>query len=214
MTESIAFRIFWENMNSRIADTERLLRFAKELGGAFTLSDLRILFDDNNRQSLHRKICDYESAGLLKRYARGVYTIGHADSLVLSAKLRQDSYVSFGSALAYHRIIGTESPFLVSCVVAAKAKIYDGDVKISYSRISDELYFGFEPLANGVRMADPEKAVLDSLYFYQHGMRFYFNLFQDISFSALDREKFEAYLERYQNPKFRTFARRCFRGEV
>lgn len=136
------------------------------------------------------------------------------DPKILSAKVRTDSYISFGSALAYHRLIGTESPFLVSCVLPSKAAEYSGEVNLSYSRISSNLYFGFETLKTGVKMADSEKAVLDTLYFYQHKKKFYFNIFQDIDFSLLSKDRIETYLERYQNPRFKSFVRNLLHGKI
>ena len=201
-------------MKFALENTEKLTNFAPKVGGVFSLSELSSLFNISNRQSLWGSVRQFEEAGLLKRYCRGIYVTRDFNSQVLSAKVRTDSYISFGSALAYHRIIGTESPFLVSCVVPSRASEFTGDVNISYARISRELYFGMVSLDNGVRMADAEKAVLDTLYFYQHKKNFYFNVFQDIDFASLSREKFDAYLDCYANPKFRTFARNTVYGKV
>lgn len=160
------------------------------------------------------KIKQFEEAGLLKRYSRGIYITQNFDPMILSAKVRTDSYISFGSALAYYKLIGTESPFLVSCIVTSKASEYKGEVNLSYARISKNLFFGTAILNNGVRMANAEKAVLDTLYFYQHKKIFYFNIFQDINFSALSKETMDSYLERYANPKFKAFVRNTVYGNI
>ena len=200
-------------MKNALENAGKLVEFAPKVGGVFSLSELSSLFDISCQQTLWIAIRQFESAGLLKRYCRGIYVARDFDPQVLSAKVRTDSYISFGSALAYHRLIGTESPYLVSCVTPSRASEYTGDVNLSYARISKNLYFGTVALENGVRMADAEKAVLDTLYFYQHKRAFYFNIFQDVNFSALSREKLEAYLERFSNPKFRTFARNTVYGK-
>ena len=134
--------------------------------------------------------------------------------MILSAKVRTDSYVSFGSALAFYKLIGTESPFLISCVVTSKASEYKGDVNISYAKISKNMFFGTKILENGVRIATAEKAVLDTLYFYQHKKTFYFNVFQDINFSTLSKEILDSYLEHYANPRFKAFVRNTVYGEL
>ena len=82
------------------------------------------------------------------------------------------------------------------------------------ARISKNLFFGTAILNNGVRMANAEKAVLDTLYFYQHKKIFYFNIFQDINFSALSKETMDSYLERYANPKFKAFVRNTVYGNI
>ena len=201
-------------MKNPLDKTSLLLRFAPEVGGVFSLSELSSLFDIANQQTLWLAVRQFETAGLLSRYCRGIYVAREFDSQILSAKVRTDSYISFGSALAYRRLIGTESPRLVTCVTPARAAEYSGDVNLSYARISKDLFFGYETLQNGVKMADAEKAVLDTLYFYQHKKNFYFNIFQDIDFSTLSRKKLEAYLEQYKNPKFQTFARNTIDGKI
>jgi predicted transcriptional regulator of viral defense system len=214
LTNHIKKYIFSVNMKNAMENTQRLADFAPKVGGVFSLSELGALFDISSQQRLWIAVRQFEAAGLLKRYCRGIYVARDFDPQVLSAKVRTDSYISFGSALAYHRLIGTESPFLVSCVVPSRASEFTGDVNLSYARISKELFFGMVPLENGVKMADAEKAVLDTLYFYQHKKNFYFNVFQDIEFAALSRERMNMYLDRYANPKFRAFARNTVYGKV
>ena len=201
-------------MKNAVENTQKLADFAPKVGGVFSLLELDALFDISNQQSLWIAARRFEAAGLLKRYCRGIYVARDFDPQVLSAKVRTDSYISFGSALAYHRLIGTESPFLVSCVVPSRASEFAGEVNLSYARISKELYFGMVPLENGAKMADAEKAVLDTLYFYQHKKVFYFNVFQDIDFAALSKERVDMYLERYVNPRFRAFARNTIYGKA
>ena len=201
-------------MKKMLENAQELLEFAPKIGGVFSLSELSSLFDISSQQMLWIKIKQFEEAGLLKRYSRGIYITQNFDPMILSAKVRTDSYISFGSALAYYKLIGTESPFLVSCIVTSKASEYKGEVNLSYARISKNLFFGTAILNNGVRMANAEKAVLDTLYFYQHKKIFYFNIFQDINFSALSKETMYSYLERYANPKFKAFVRNTVYGNI
>ena len=201
-------------MKKMLEKAQKLLEFAPKIGGVFSLSELSSLFDISSQQMLWIKIKQFEEAGLLKRYSRGLYITQNFDPMILSAKVRTDSYISFGSALAYYKLIGTESPFLVSCIVTSKASEYKGEVNLSYARISKNLFFGTAILNNGVRMANAEKAVLDTLYFYQHKKIFYFNIFQDINFSALSKETMDSYLERYANPKFKAFVRNTVYGNI
>ena len=201
-------------MKKMLENAQKLLEFAPKIGGVFSLSELSSLFDISSQQMLWIKIKQFEEAGLLKRYSRGIYITQNFDPMILSAKVRTDSYISFGSALAYYKLIGTESPFLISCIVTSKASEYKGEVNLSYARISKNLFFGTAILNNGVRIANAEKAVLDTLYFHQHKKIFYFNIFQDINFSALSKETMDSYLERYANPKFKAFVRNTVYGNI
>ncbi len=201
-------------MKKTLENAQKLFEFAPKVGGVFSLSELSSLFDISSQQLLWIKIKQFEEADLLERYSRGIYVTQGFDPMILSAKVRTDSYVSFGSALAFYKLIGTESPFLVSCVVPSKASEYEGAVNLSYSQMSRNLFFGTKILENGVRIAIAEKAVLDTFYFYQHKKKFYFNVFQDINFSALSREIMDSFLEHYANPKFKAFVRNTIYGEL
>ena len=186
-------------MKKTLENAQKLLEFAPKVGGVFSLSELSSLFNISSQQMLWIKIKQFEEADLLKRYSRGIYVTQNFDPMILSAKVRTDSYVSFG---------------LISCVVTSKASEYKGDVNISYAKISKNMFFGTKILENGVRIATAEKAVLDTLYFYQHKKTFYFNVFQDINFSTLSKEILDSYLEHYANPRFKAFVRNTVYGEL
>jgi len=192
---------------------QNLLKLGESVGGVFSLMELSSVFGESNKVSLHSIVSKFIESGILKRYCREIYTLANFDYTVLSAKIRQNSYISLGSALAMHRLIGTESPFQVFCIVQSKAAYYKGLPNISYYSLAKELYFGFVPNKRGALIAEPEKAVLDTLYFYLHGKKFYFNIFSDINYNMLDREKFFEYLEFCNNSKFKTFASRCVNGK-
>ncbi|GBU21023.1 hypothetical protein R80B4_00911 [Fibrobacteres bacterium R8-0-B4] len=189
--------------------SDNLQKLGECVGGVFTLMELSSVFDEGSKAALHGIINKFTAAGVLKRYCREVYTIDGFDRAVLSAKVRRDSYISLASALAAHRIVGTESPFWVYCIVRTKAAEYNGVPNISYYKLSDEHCFGYEPDPKGFQMATPEKAVIDTLYFYLRGKKYYFNIFSDMNYSLLDKDRFFEYLARYRNPKFKTFAEKC-----
>ena len=200
------------SMNTALSDAGTLARFSARVGGVFAVMELSSLFETTSPVALNRRITAFIAAGLLRRYCRGIYVTEDFDPFVLAQKVRPGSIVSLGSALAKHRMIGTESPFLVSCVSAGGGKEFPGNPRIACWKIAEDLLFGYDIVANGVRLADKEKALLDTLYFHIKGKRFHFDIFQDIHVKDLDRTKFEAYLERYRNPKFQSFARRYVDG--
>lgn len=202
------------NMKKDYENIERLIKMAPEVGGVFSLPELSSLFDESSYQALRMTIKKFQSAGLLQPYCRGVYTSKDFSPLILSAKVRSESYVSLGSALAFHRMIGTESPYLVSSITTGCAASFSGKVNLEYSTITNKLFFGFVPNGDGVKIATPEKAVLDTLYFYQHGKTYHFNIFQDIDYSQVSKKIFEEFLSKYQNPKFVEFAKDTVYGRI
>lgn len=201
-------------MNKAIKNVELLLDFSAEVGGVFSLAELSSLFNITNQQTLWGMVKQFEETSLLTRFCRGIYITKNFDPQVLFSKVRGDEYISLGSALAYHRAIGTESPYLISGLVLGKASEFTGKINISYSKISNDLFFGFSTLLNGCKMAEPEKAFLDTLYFYQHGKVFYFNIFQDINTLLMSKDKIFSYLKRYKNRKFQMFVRNYFNGKI
>ncbi len=201
-------------MKKTVKNAELLFDFSPKVGGVFSLAELSSLFNVTKKQTLWAIIKKFEEAEILTRYCRGIYITKNFDSQILFSKVRTDAYISFGAALAYHRLIGAESPFLISGLVLGKACEFTGKINISYSRISKDLFFGFSTLPNGAKIADPEKAFLDTLYFYQHGKTYYFNIFQDINTSLLSDKKIISYLAQFKNQKFQTFVRNYLNGKI
>lgn len=92
-----------------------------------------------------------------------------------------------------------------------KARTYGGDpVTIEHLGLDPALAFGWE-LDGIVRRATPEKALLDALYFHQHGRRLPFDLYSDVNVQRLDSARLKDYLQHYENPKFVASVRRVLR---
>lgn len=195
-------------MSSRLEMAERVKAFGPELRGVFALSDLCNLLQTSNRGVLYRGLRDLEQAGVLSRFCRGIYVTTDFDPLVLSQRLCPDSYVSFGNALARHLLIGAVPRYRIRSAKPGPKRVYtNGEYRIEHLSLKPELAFGYETV-DGVRIALPEKAVLDTLYLYRRGVRFSFDIYTDIDYGRLDRDLVQAYLGKYRNPVFVNYARR------
>lgn len=195
-------------MYDRLEMAERVKAFSGELRGVFALSDLRNLLQTDNRDVLYRGLSDLEGAGILSRFCRGFYVASDFDPLVLSQRINPESYVSFGNALAKYLLIGSVPRYRVRAAKPGPKRIYsNGEYRIEHLGIKSELVFGYE-VVDAVRIALPEKAVLDTLYFYRRGVRFGFDVYSDIDYGQLDRAVIREYLGKYRNPVFVEFARR------
>jgi hypothetical protein len=199
-------------MKSDLIDSVVLISLAEQVGGVFSLTELSALFQISNPLLLNRKIKGFIVAGALRRYCRGIYVVQEFSPEVLAQKVRPRSYISLGSALARHRMIGTEPRFQVSSLDTSPAAEFKGEPILSFGQVSESMLFGFDILDKGIRVADPEKALLDTLYFHLKGRRYFFQLFNDVSVDRIDRVKYESYLTRFQNPKFVAFAKRYLDG--
>lgn len=175
--------------------------------GVFSKADLQVLLRDPHPAGFRRRVKALEAARVLRRFVRGVYVADSFDLPTLSQRLAAESYVSFGTVLARHLVIGARPQRQLLAAKTGRAHVYRGlDVEIVHVHIAAHLDFG-HAVENGVRWADAEKATLDTLYFHLRGRRYPFDVFSDLDVRRLDRERLEGYLERYRNPKFVTFAR-------
>ena len=107
-------------------------------------------------------------AGHLLALRRGVWAFpGRLDPLGLPERLTapQPAYVSLQSALYHHGMI-SQIPSSVYAVSLARTRRYTTPLGVvSVHHVSPDFFFGYETLGEkGIRMARPEKALLDVFY--------------------------------------------------
>lgn len=186
---------------------ERIARLGPPQGGVFSYADLFNLLaagsDLQNKRIIQRLV--REKA--LRKVQRGFYTAGEVDPWVLAARLKPGAYISMDSVLAKNGLVGTVPARSVSAVrpgsVASSLETSEGTLR--YFGIQKNLAFGFSPRADGVLVADSEKAFLDLLYYYQKGARFVFDPRSEVKVRKLDPKRLKKYLKFYRNPKFLKF---------
>lgn len=184
------------------------------MAGVFTLPDLAVLMAEPHKNVLYRRIKRLQAGNIIRRFARGIYITTNFSPYILSRKVRPDSCISFGNVLAESRAIGSVPKYQIDAITTGKSVAFSRhDMTLRYFGIADHLLFGFE-YRDGVRIALPEKALLDTLYFHQHGTRFFFDIYSDVNVSTLDRARLESFLEKYKNPKFQTFVRGYLDGDT
>lgn len=195
-------------MLSRLKMAEKVRDFSSDMSGVFALSDIRNLLQAKNRDVLYRAINELQSADVLTRFSRGFYITKGFDPLVLSQRLCPDSYVSFGNILAKHLLIGSVPRYRIRAAKVGPKRVYSSqDIRIEHLSLRGGLHFGCE-VVDGIRVALPEKAVLDTLYFYRLGVRFSFDIYSDIDYSRLNKDMLNEFLKKYKNPVFIDFARK------
>lgn len=186
--------------------------------GVFSTYDLSNWLLSSGPLSFNRHLSPFLKAGILHRFCRGFYVTDHFDLEWLSQRLCPQSALSLGTLLAKNRVIGNIPQKTVYAVKIGKSRIYRSKfgnvVHLGYSSpaVGRRLWFGYNAWVNGVRSADSEKAFLDTLYFYQSGNKFSFNVYSDIAVEKLDPKKLEDYLKRYRNLKFVVFVKGVLNG--
>lgn len=178
-------------------------------GGCLTTHDLMTILSEERQSSLQSLLRPILRAGRLQRAKRGIYIWKGSDARSVVARICPDATLSFGTVLASHLLIGTvparHFQFTGSCT---DQSIQCPEWKASLHRLATHLRFGWTADAQGLRTANPEKAVLDCLYYHQKGIAFSFDLETGIDRAGLSRDRFLDYVERYPNPRFQSRCRR------
>jgi hypothetical protein len=189
-------------------DARAVARVASAQRGVLSKADLQTLLADPHPAGFKRRIRALERQHVLRRFSRGFYVLDPFDLATLSQRLAPDSYVSFGTVLAQHLLIGTRPEHQLIAAKSGRARSYRGlGYEIVHLHIAPHLDFGHKA-TNGVQFADAEKAFLDVLYFHLRGRRYPFDVYSDVDCSRLDRRRLATYLARYRNPKFVAFVER------
>ncbi|MBF0106652.1 MAG: type IV toxin-antitoxin system AbiEi family antitoxin domain-containing protein [Deltaproteobacteria bacterium] len=188
-------------------------KFQEDTQGVFSVSDLKGMLPSKHLNSFYRRVVNLEKAGIIERFTRGIYVTTKGFNLsVVSQKIHPKSYISFESILAQHLIIGTVPKREVKAVKVGKKRDYKTlNGRVLHLGVTPCLFFGFETI-KGLNFATKEKALLDTLYFYNKGMSFYFDIYSDIDLSVIDRDILIGYLAQYKNPRFVKFVTEYIKG--
>jgi hypothetical protein len=198
-------------MKNIIRDIQLIKQFSSPLSGVFLIADLVELMAEPHKTAVYRRIADLERAGIIERFIKGIYITPDADLEILNQKMSAESYISFGRILGQHRILTHHPEYQIDSIKRGKTRLHEkGQRRVRQLGVAEHLHFGFESV-KGVQRATPEKALLDTLYFYLHGVLFPFDVRADIHWRRLDPEILRIYLQEYQNPKFVAFIERLLK---
>jgi len=201
-------------MISFIQDFKRIESFSLSMKGVFSTADLKNLFNETNGLRLNRRIRKLVDAGFITRYSRGFYITKAATLETVCVRMQEQSYISLATALARHLMIGTVPSRTVFAVRQGRPLRFNGPLgRIEYAGSLPETVFGFENV-DGINYATPEKALIDTLFYYQKGHRYYFNMFTDIDVSRVDIATIRTYLKQYRNPRFVSFVEGYLDGRI
>lgn len=148
--------------------TNAFMRFlADNRMPVFTFDDvIKILHVSRNYAKLFLHRC--VGKGLIKKAERGVYYVSNkANEYEVASHILAPSYISMISALSYYGLT-TQIPTIVY-VISTKRHMPIKNIlgfEIRFRKINERMMFGYHKEADGnIFIADPEKAVVDILYF-------------------------------------------------
>ncbi|MFH0800151.1 MAG: hypothetical protein V2A66_08250 [Pseudomonadota bacterium] len=192
-----------------ISIAAKIEKHKKGMAGVYSYADLCNLIGLGSPLATARIIKRLVRDGLLFGVQKGIYTTAEFDTLRLAGRINPECYISMDTVLAREGLVGTVPKYSFSAVQRQRSRIVETQAgTVRFYSLAEELFFGFMPDKNGVRIADPEKAFLDTLYFYTRGNKFVFDPLKEIAVRKLDQKKINRYLKRYRNPKFVKFTRR------
>lgn len=179
--------------------TTDIIRFLKEKQiTLFSLADFERLFNISNQNTLYKKIQRLEKEKLIQKLVKGKYLffLNQADDFSIANYIYQPSYVSLESALSFYSII-TGFTYKISSISTKKSRTFDINKKeFQYSQIKQNLYWGYEKKADFL-IAEPEKALLDYIYFSLKGLR---NLdWEEIDLTEINKQKLITYAKRFNH---------------
>lgn len=141
--------------------------------------------------------------GLLERLKQGIYALktDPPSEEEIANKLYAPSYISFEYALAHYSII-PEMVYEVTSATTKPTRLFStSNLAYSYRTIKKEAYTGYRLEKVGERqylIADPEKALVDYLYFWALGKH---SLNDRLNISSLKKEKLLEYAKLYNRKK-------------
>lgn len=149
-----------------------ILEFSKIFQGipVFSTKDIEKRFPGFERENL----LNWQKKGYLLRVRNGWYSLADGiktlEQVYYTAnKIYAPSYISLESAFAHYGWI-PEGVFTLTSISTRKTTLFDTPKgRFSYASIKPALFFGYRIInkeGHGIKMAEPEKALLDFLYFH------------------------------------------------
>lgn len=189
----------------------RLEELSPKMGGVFDRADLMVCLNISRDESerFMRVVSKLVENEVIFRFCRGIYVRKECNLEILSTKIDPESYISLFTVLAKTCIVGqVPDKYLVSVSPKPRPRIFTGKPGTVRFVTMDREMFGFGiKTEGGIRVADNERAFIDTLYYYKKGMKLNFNPYCDMNVDLLDLEKLMEYLENYKNPNFTGFVR-------
>lgn len=168
----------------------------------FTPSEFSRIFAISSVKN-KRYLRKWTKEGFLIRLKQGLYALKSdlPSEEEIANRLYQPSYLSFEYALAFYNIL-PEMPYILTSASTKPTRNFSVDSKtFSYFKIKQEAYTGYSLAKIGEKsflIADPEKALVDYLYFVALSKK---PLNERLNLENLSRKKIAEYAKLYNRPK-------------
>lgn len=139
----------------------------------FSFEDIRSFYSNESSANLKRSILRWKNKGLLCALKRGLYELTYPrdftiPDMYIANKLYNPSYISLETALSYYSIILDVSMAVTSISTKPTRRFKNKHGLFIYHTIQTKAFTGYYVEKNGafnILIAEPEKALIDYLYF-------------------------------------------------
>ncbi|MFH1231652.1 MAG: hypothetical protein V1709_09180 [Planctomycetota bacterium] len=142
----------------------------------FSAGDVRSFYRNESGANLKRSILRWKNRGWLYTLKRGLYELTYPKDftipdMYIANKLYSPSYISLETALSYYSIIPEVSMAVTSITTKSTRRFKNKHGLFIYHAIQTKAFTGYYVEKNGsfnILIAEPEKALIDYLYFRAH----------------------------------------------
>ncbi len=139
----------------------------------FSFEDLCVFYPEEKRSNLRQYLSRWKTQGWLQSLKKGLYELTYPEGrgvpdFFIANKIYAPSYISLETALSYYSIIPEVSMAVVSVTAKATRRFKNSHGLFIYRSIQPEAFRGYIiEKHNGfsILIAEPEKALVDYLYF-------------------------------------------------
>lgn len=174
----------------------------------FSYRDILSFYPEDKRNTVKTMICRWKEKGWIYPLKRGIYELAYPKDFTVpdmhvANKLYEPSYVSLETALSYYSIIPEVSMGVTSITTKPTRRFKNKHGLFTYRTVKPDIFTGYYVEKNGIFdifIAEPEKALVDYLYFKTYrGKKFNLKderLDKD-AILKLNRKKTQKYAELY-----------------
>lgn len=173
----------------------------------FTSADIQKAFPDFDR----RRLVEWQQKGYIRKILKGVYyfrdyPVNDSFLYFVSNRIYKPSYVSLNSAMAYYNLI-PEAVYLNTGISTLNTRMLETPLgNFKFRHVKPELFFGYKLVEMGgkiIKMAEPEKLILDYCYFNKiEDMKYIesLRLNRTIGKNLIKTQKLDEYSREYKSP--------------
>ena len=143
-----------------------ILEVYKDPRTVFTFNDIAFLLDESDFSRLKQKVNYYVKNNSIKNIRRGIYVKDGYDVEELACKIYTPAYISFEYVLLKEGLAFQYTEQLTQASYLSRT-IEVGRLKLNYRKLKGSILVnttGVLRKENGVNIATPERALLDTLY--------------------------------------------------